>query len=86
MGKIILKSNSERDFRWPELEITAGDTVEIYKEQMERIPVLQKLIKAGELEVVGAKGEPDKKEESEESEDTNEEVKEVLKNIKNKKK
>ena len=83
MEKIILKSNSERDFRWPELEITAGDTVEIYKEQMERIPVLQKLIKAGELEIVGAQGEPDKKEESE---DTNEEVKEVLKNIKNKKK
>lgn len=80
---IKLENKSERDFRWPELEILAGDTVEIFKEQMERVPVIQKLIKAGELVVVEEKNEPDEdiKESSEEKE-----VKEVLKNIKGKKK
>lgn len=78
----MIKNNSERTFRWPDLEIAAGDTVEIYKEQMERIPVLQKLIKAGELEVVNAQSE-DKDIDVEQEE---EEVKEVLKNIKGKKK
>lgn len=79
----MIKNNSERDFRWPELEILAGDTVEIFKDQMARIPVLEKLIKAGELEIVGAQNEPDKKEESSEEE---KEIEEVLKNIKGKKK
>lgn len=83
MEKIMIKNNSERDFRWPELEILAGDTVEIFKEQIDRIPVIEKLIKAGELEITGAQNEPDKKEESSEEE---EEIKEVLKNIKGKKK
>ena len=78
--KIVIKSNSERDYRWPDLEILAGDTVEIYKEQMDRIPVLQKLLKARELEIV------EEKQESSDEEETKEEVKEVLKNIKNKKK
>lgn len=97
----MIQNNSERDFRWPELEITAGDTVEIFREQMERIPVLQKLLRAGELEIVGAKGEPEKVDShkhsekpeeaqenpvSEKEEDYKEEVKEVLKNIKGKKK
>lgn len=80
MEKVMIKNNSERTFRWPELEIATGDTVEVCKEQMEKIPVIEKLIKAGELEVVGAKGEP------EEDEETEEEAKEVLKSIKNNKK
>lgn len=101
MEIVMIKNNSERDFRWPELEICAGDTVEIYKEQMDRIPVLQKLLKAGELEIVGAKGEPEKvdshkhsekpeeaqeKAISDEEEDAEKEAKEILKNIKGKKK
>jgi hypothetical protein len=49
---------------------------------MERIPVLQKLLRAGELELVESESKPENKKEASEDE----EVKEVLKNIKNKKK
>ena len=76
------KNNSERDFRWPDLEILAGDTVEIHKEQIERIKVLEKLVKQGDLEIV----EDKKATEAEEEVKEDEEVKEVLKNIKGKKK
>lgn len=76
---IKYKNNSDRDFRWPDLEILAGDTVEIHKEQLERIKVLEKLVKQGDLEIV-----EDKK--ATETEEEAEEVKEVLKNLKGKKK
>lgn len=84
--KIVLQNLSERTFRWPDLEIAAGDTVEIYKEEMERIPVLKKLIRAGELEVVGGKNSPKSQETQEETtEDEEEEVKKVVNKLKGKK-
>ena len=99
--KLLIQNNSNRDFRWAELEISAGDTVEIYKEQMERIPVLQKLLNSKELELVGACGEQEKEnshinsaedEKAQENsndaqeEDTKKEVKKLLKDMKGKKK
>ena len=88
--KIIFQNLSERTFRWPDLEIAAGDTVEIYKEQMEHIPVLKKLIQAGELEVVGGQNSPkpqktqEKATESHEDDDE-EEIKKVVNKLKGKK-
>lgn len=84
--KIVLQNLSERTFRWPDLEIAAGDTVEIYKEEMERIPVLKKLIRAGELEVVGGQNSPkSQKMQEEATEDEEEEVKKVVSKLKGKK-
>lgn len=88
--KIILQNLSERTFRWPDLEIATGDTVEVFKEEMERIPVLKKLIQAGELEVVGGKNSPKPQKMQEEAtesheDDDEEEVKKVVSKLKGKK-
>lgn len=81
--KILAENVSERSYRWPDLEIAAGDTVEIYKEQMERIPVIKKLLKAGELIEVGASNSPEpKKAQEKPNDDEEEDVSEIVEKLK----
>lgn len=81
--KILVENMSERTYRWPDLEIAVGDTVEIYKEQMERIPVIKKLLKAGELVEVGASNSPKPQKAQEEANDGEEEqVSEIVDKLK----
>lgn len=81
--KMLIENVSERTYRWPDLEIAAGDTVEIHKEQMERIPVIEKLLKAGELVKIGASNSLKPQKAQEEANDGEEEqVSEIVDKLK----